>query len=65
MDWGSVPGGTGMAGSGPHSFMARAGGLWGRGPEGGEHQDEGRKSQVGWGMGEQSCPTSQGSGANS
>ena len=54
-----------MAGSGPHSFMARAGGLWGRGPEGGEHQDEGRKSQVGWGMGEQSCPTSQGSGANS
>lgn len=58
---GQGPGGGGMAGSGPPSFVERAGGLWERGPEGGEPQDEGGRSQVGEGMvNRKPGPTSQG-----
>lgn len=58
---GQGPGGGGMAGSGPPSFVERAGGLWERGPEGGEPQDEGGRSQVGERMvNRKPGPTSQG-----
>lgn len=40
-----------MAGSGPHSFVARAGGLWERSPEGGEAPGRGSEEASGTGDG--------------